>query len=192
MAAQRVDFRMERRRRAHRRIGRQRAGDQRRLRRAVGAEQAGQRQRGRDLRAVDQRQPFLGGEHDRLQPGLGEAVARRHALAVEEDLAFADHRRRHMRQRREIARRADRALFRDDRHDALRQHRLDQRDQFRAARRTRRGRARSSFSAMTSRTISRRKRRADAAAMRQDQVALQGRDVVGGDPDRWRVCRSRY
>ena len=122
VAAQRVDIRMERRRRAHGGIGRQRAGDQRRLRGTMGAEQAGQRQRGRDLRAVDQRQAFLGGQHDRLQAGCGESAARRHALAVEEGFALAHHHRRHMRERRKIAGSADRALFRDDRDDALFQH----------------------------------------------------------------------
>ena len=67
--AQRVDARIERRVGALGRIGRQRAGDQRGLEQRLGLEQRGERIGGRELRAVEQRQAFLGAERDRLEPG---------------------------------------------------------------------------------------------------------------------------
>src|SRR5690606_27779213 len=89
-----------------------------------------QRQRGRDLGAVDQRQPFLGGQPDRLDPDPRQSGARGHRFAVEYGLALADHDRRHVRQRREIAGGTDRALFGNDRNDAPLQHGLDERHGF--------------------------------------------------------------
>ena len=59
MAAQRVDARVERRVGALGRVGRERAGDERRAEHPLGLEQAGQRIGGRELRAVEQREPFL-------------------------------------------------------------------------------------------------------------------------------------
>ncbi len=60
VTAKRMDIRMERCRRSHRRIGGKRAGDQSCLCRAMGAEKTSKGQSGRCLRAVDQRQTFLG------------------------------------------------------------------------------------------------------------------------------------
>ena len=156
------------------------------------AEQAGERQRGRDLRAVDQRQPFLGAEHDRRRARLRRAppppaCARRWMKRF----ADADHHRRHMRQRREVAGGADRALFRDDRDDVLVRASPRSARASRAARRTRRAPSETSFSAIISRTM----RPASGSPTPQQcdriEVALQGFDIGGGDARRWRVCRSR-
>ena len=80
MAAQGMDFRLERRGRAHDRIGGQRAvtthGS---LRIAPGVEQARQRAGGGELRAVDQRQALLRAQHDRREPGAAQRLAAGHA-----------------------------------------------------------------------------------------------------------------
>ena len=76
MAAQRVDARVERRVGAARGVGRERAGHQRRLQQRLGLEQAGQRVGRGELRAVEQRQPFLRAEHDRREPGGRQAPPR--------------------------------------------------------------------------------------------------------------------
>ena len=59
MAAQGMDARVERRVRAARRVGRQRADDQRRAQQRLRLEQADERVGGGELRAVEQREPFL-------------------------------------------------------------------------------------------------------------------------------------
>ena len=87
-----------------------------------------------------------------------------------------------MGERREIAGGADGALFRDDRDDALFEHRLDQPHQFEphagsaAAERDQLQRHDQADDVL-------RQRLADAAAMREDEVALQGRDIGGVDLD---------
>ncbi len=62
--------------------------------------------------------PFFRAQHDRGQPGLGQRLGAGHALALIHRLARADHRGGHMRQRGQIARRADRSLRRDHRDHA--------------------------------------------------------------------------
>src|SRR3546814_2124208 len=59
------------------RLGRQRAGDQRGGEQRFGREQTGERVGGRKLRAVEQRQPFLGGEVERREAGAGERIGGR-------------------------------------------------------------------------------------------------------------------
>ena len=113
--AQRLDALVERPVGALGGIGRERAGDERRLEHALGLEQAGQRQRGRDLRAVEKRQTLLRAENERRKAGSRERRLRRNARAVDEELADAHQGRRHVRERREIAGRADRALAGNDR-----------------------------------------------------------------------------
>jgi hypothetical protein len=110
LTAQAVDLGAQRRGGAHDRVGRQRGGERAALGDAPRLEQPGQRPGGRELRAVDQRQPFLGPERHRRQPRRRQRVAAGQAAPADLRLALADHRRRHMRQRRQIARRADRAL----------------------------------------------------------------------------------
>ena len=114
MAPQRMDARIERRVRSARAVGRQRAGRKRRAEQRLGLEQADQRIGGRELRAVEQREPLLGLKRDRLEAGFGERGGGGRDAVADASLAHADHRRRHMRERREIARRADRTLRRDD------------------------------------------------------------------------------
>ena len=91
-----------------------------------GAQHAQRRDAGHHLRAVDQREAFLRAERDRLEPGALERDGARQTLAAIERLALADQRERHVRERREIAAGADRALARHDRRDAALEHRDDQ------------------------------------------------------------------
>ena len=56
---------------------RQRADDERRFEHRLEREQRVQRQRGRDLRAVDQRQAFLGLERERRDAGVAQHVGGR-------------------------------------------------------------------------------------------------------------------
>ena len=69
----RMDARIERRIRAARGVGRQRAGDERRAPQRLGLEQAGERVGGGELRAVEQRQPFLRRERDRREADFAQA-----------------------------------------------------------------------------------------------------------------------
>ena len=107
-----------------------------------------------------------------VQAGFFQRVATGHAGTLVEGLALADHHGGHMGQRREIARSADGALFRDHRGDALVQHGLDQADQLDAHARS---------AAAERNELQRhdqpddviRQRRTNAAAMRQDEISLQ-------------------
>ena len=79
---------------------------------------------GQHLRgAVVQRQAFLVRQRHRLQTRALERSRTGHALAGEERFATTEQHDRQVRQRREVARRADRAQLRDDRHDARVEHR---------------------------------------------------------------------
>ena len=86
----------------------------------LGAEQAGQRQRGRHLRAVEQRQAFLRAEHEGREADARASLRRRRSrVAVgRRGLAFADQHAGQVRQRRQVARGADRALARNARQHA--------------------------------------------------------------------------
>ncbi len=126
LAAHRMDAWIERRIAAQRRISRHGASDEARAPEIVGREQPRCRQRRRDLGAVEQGEPLLGGEIDRLQPGDLQAFDRGQNLAFVADLADAEQDRGEMRQRRQIARRADRALGWNARID-FRIHESDQR-----------------------------------------------------------------
>jgi hypothetical protein len=119
----------------------------------------------------------------RNRPASASAVAAGQALATEEGFAFAHHDGGEMGEGCEIAGGADGALFRDQRHDALFQHGLDQPYQLQPHARSaaperdqlqRHDQAHDVF----------RQGSADAAAMRQDEVALQGGGVGGVDLDR--------
>ena len=76
MSAQLVDARIEGTGRTFRRVHRQRARDQRGGVQVVDGEQVPQRERGRGLRAVEQRQAFLGGELDRVETGAASDLRR--------------------------------------------------------------------------------------------------------------------
>ena len=125
MPAQGMDARVERRIRAARGVERQSAGRERRAKQGLGLEQADERVRRRELRAVEQREPLLRLERERLEPNRGQRFGRRHDAIVEESLADADHGGGHMGERREVARSADRALRGNDRRHAAVEHRAD-------------------------------------------------------------------
>ena len=76
LAAQRVDARIERRVASRRGVDAHRAGDQ--ARRAAAPRRANrplERERGRDLRAVEQRQPLLGAERQRRRGRCGASAS---------------------------------------------------------------------------------------------------------------------
>ena len=85
----------------------------------LGPEDGGQCQRRRHLRAVQQRESLLGREPYRLDAGLPERLVRRHQVALHAHLADAEQRARHVRERREVARGADRTARRNAWVDAL-------------------------------------------------------------------------
>ena len=137
-------------------------------------------QRGGDLRAVDQRQPFLGLQRQRLDAGFAQHRRCGAALACDQELAFAQQRQRHVRQRCQVARGADRTLCRDEGHQAGVEHgqqRVD--DQRPHAGRAARQRQR--LGGQHQAHHFGRQRRADADRMRADQVQLQRRQVGFAD-----------
>ena len=81
------------------------------------AHEAERRHRGHELRAVDQREPFLRLQPNRLEADGCERLGAAEQLAVDPRLALPDERQREMRERREVAAGADRATRRD-----VRQH----------------------------------------------------------------------
>ena len=103
----------------------QAAADQRRGHQVLGLEQAAQRIGGRHLGAVQQRQAFLGRQRERLQAGDFQRLAGRQPLAAMARAVLAQQQQGHVRQRRQVARRAHRALERNVRIDLG----VDQRDQ---------------------------------------------------------------
>ena len=116
---ERVDLREEARPRALQRLERERAGDVGGLREPARAHEAERAERGHELRAVDEREALLRLQRHRLEPDRGERLARREAARPStERLALADERQREMRERREVAARADRAAARHVRQDA--------------------------------------------------------------------------
>ncbi|MCY1515889.1 hypothetical protein D9M68_504930 [compost metagenome] len=183
MTTQRVDVGMEGGGRTHGGVGRHSAGDQCCLRGAVGAEETGKRQRRRGLGAVDQRQAFLGGQHDGRQGSGGKRLGAGHAAPFEEGFAMAHHHGCHMGERGEVAGSTNRALLGNDRDYALFEHGFDQTHEFET----------DAGGAATERNELQRqdqthdvfgKRLAHAAAMRQDQIALKRRDIGAVDLDR--------
>ena len=110
LAAQLVDARVEGSVAAARGVHRQGTNHQCRLQHRLKAEQGVQRQRSGGLGAIDQRQSFLGAERQRFYAGLFQGRRSGHALAVNQHVAFADQRQRHVRQRCQVAGGTDRAL----------------------------------------------------------------------------------
>ena len=113
--AQRVDLREEAVRRALQRLDRLRARDVGRLREPPSAHEAERAERGHELRAVDEREALLRLERCGSSPARSSASRAGKPLAVEPRLPLADERQREMRERREVAARADRAARRHDR-----------------------------------------------------------------------------
>ena len=75
LRAQGVDARVERRRRAHERLERERRGDDRGLEHPARVAQGERAAGGHQVRAVDQREALLGRELDRLEPGAPQGLA---------------------------------------------------------------------------------------------------------------------
>ncbi len=181
VAAERMDARVERRVRAARRVERQRPGRERRAKQGLRLEEADQRVRGRELRAVEQREPLLRLERQRLEPDRGERFGRRHDPIVELRFADADHGGGHMGERREVARGADRALRRNDRRHAPVEHRGDAVDRLRpdAGGALREARQLQRHHEPRDRE---RRRLADAGGVRQHDVALKFCEIGLVDP----------
>ena len=115
--SQRVHLRDERVARALQRLERERARAVGGLREPPRAHERERALRGHELRAVDQRQPFLRDQPHRLEPGALERVGAVEQLAVEPCPSLADERQREVRERREVAatRRPSRARARTGR-----------------------------------------------------------------------------
>ena len=116
--------------------------------RADDRRRAGKRLRGQDrersdrshlLRAVEQRQPFLRLEASGSRPTAASASAPRHDRAADFGLAAADQRPAEVRERRQVAGRADGALLGNDRMDAEAQEVEQPLDDLRAGSRSGRG-----------------------------------------------------
>ena len=73
------------------------------MRCAPSAKQPRQRECGRELRAVDQRQPLFGAKRDGGEARGLQRLGAGHHLAFKLSFAVAHHDRRHMRQRCQIA-----------------------------------------------------------------------------------------
>ena len=176
-----VDARIEGAGRSFRRVDRQRARHQRGGVQIVDGEQVPQRQRRRGLRAVEQRQAFLGGERDRLESGalqaLGGAAVR---VPSHSTSPMPNNTADKMRERREIAAGADRTLGRH-----ARQHvgvvEPDQRIDQLAAHAGVTARQRGDLERQHEPHHGRRQRIAHAHGMRQDQVALQELELLVRD-----------
>jgi hypothetical protein len=177
-----MDARIERRIRPAGRVGRQRAGDQRRFEQQLSLEQAGERVGGRELRAVQQCQPLLGAEAERLQARLGQRLGGRPPALACEDLADADHRRRHVGERREVARGADRALTGHDRRQILGQHRFEEPNCLESHARCALRQA-AQLQCHHQPRDGDRHRLADTRGMRQHDVALEHREIGSGNAD---------
>jgi len=88
--------------------------------------------RGRELRAIDQGEPFFRAQRDRGESRCRECLRAGLSLALIDCFAFTDHHGGHMRERSEITGRTDRSLSRDDRDHTGGDHSFKQFHQFRA------------------------------------------------------------
>ena len=117
--------------------------------------------------------PSLAASFSGAMPASRSACAAGRALAVDQHLAFADQRQRHVRERRQVARRADRALRRHVRHAGRRcAPRAACRSPPRARPNAPRARL-AAFSASISRTTGGLSGAPTPTAVRADQVELQ-------------------
>ncbi|OIQ68808.1 hypothetical protein GALL_495960 [mine drainage metagenome] len=180
VAAQGVDFGLQRGGGAHDGVGGHRRGNERGLRGVPRTEQARERVGGGELRAVDEGEAFFGAKRDRVEARGGERLGSRQDCAADFGLTRANQHGCHVGEGGEVARRADRSLGRDDGRDTARQHVLQQLDQLpphagRAAPEA------EEFQRHHQAGGGARDCVAHAAAMRQDQVALQGGSIFWGD-----------
>ena len=191
LAAQRVDARIERAVAAARRIdASSRPTTSAASSTGSNASSACERERGRDLRAVDEREPFLGRERERRDAGAAQHVGRGRALAVDDDspspisasVRCASG-----------ARSPDAPTEPCDGTNGTRPALCTATSVSTTTSRTPEWpRARlAALSASTRRTTGRAKRRADADAVRADQVELQLGEVGARRCACRRACRSR-
>ena len=111
MAAQGVDARIERRVRALGGLGRERAGDERRCEAGCRPRTARPaRRRVENCVPLSSARPSFGPSVSGARPACAQRLGGRHAARGRIHLADADHGGRHVRERRQIARGADRAL----------------------------------------------------------------------------------
>ncbi len=113
-----VDRRVEARPRALERLERERAGEVGDAGEPSRAHEREGGHRGHELRAVDQRQTLLRRQRDRLEPRGGERVGAAVERPGEPRPTLADERQGQVRERREVAARADRAAGGDARQHA--------------------------------------------------------------------------
>ena len=126
MTTQRMNFGQQRSRRSHDCVGGQAGRHKTCLRHAPRLKQANQCISGGELGSVDQSEAFLRPENDRRQTGSLQGIPSRQAFSAVVCLSLADQHGSHMGKRCKVPRRTDRALSRNDRRDALREHHLDQ------------------------------------------------------------------
>ncbi len=128
LAASVLDAGVECGRRAEERLERRGAGDMRRVPERAGIAHGECGHRRVRLSAVDEREPFLGTEHDRCEPRLreqlrgGTAVSRR----TMDEVALADERERQVSERSQVAARADAALLGHQRPEIRVEHGAEQ------------------------------------------------------------------
>ena len=115
LPARRVNTRIKRRITPLEGVDRHRARDHSAGEQILGAKESGECERGRYLRAIDQREPFLGAELEGLQAGRFETLRCILGFAVDAYLANPEQHGAQVRERRQVARRADRALRGNDR-----------------------------------------------------------------------------
>ncbi len=181
MAPERMDARVERRIRSARPVSRQRAGRKGGAEQGLDLEQADERVGSRELRAVEQREPLLGVRRERLEADFGERSGGRRDPIAHASLSYADHRRRHVRERCKIPRRAHGSLGWDHRRHAARKHGLDELKRLRL---NARGALRQAAEFQRHHEPRCRDRRcfSDARSVRKDDVALKLSEVCGLDP----------
>ncbi len=180
MGAQRVQAGVERRVGAAQRVGGERSAE------VGGAQQTpcGERpqceQRGHRLGAVDERQPFLGLEHQRPQPGPPQALLGRQLGAADAHAPAAEKRQRQMGEGREVAARPHRAATGHHRQHVVRQQREQRLERFEPHARVA---ARQRVGAQQQHAAHRRvgEPLADARRMAQHQPLLQGAQLVERD-----------
>jgi hypothetical protein len=165
---------------AERGIDAHRPCDQRRLEQLLRPEQGDEREGARDLRAIEKREAFLGGEAEGGLAEGGQHVGCGVNRAVVPDLALAYQAAGKMRKRGKVTRCADRALGRDDRQGVMGEERKQQPDDLRphariAARETCRLEREDEPDDLV------RQGRADAAHVREDEPALQLCDLLRRD-----------
>ncbi|CAM5625032.1 hypothetical protein MAUB1S_10657 [Mycolicibacterium aubagnense] len=175
-----MNTRVERRVGALGGVGRQGTCNQRRLIEHLGLEQASEGIGGRELRAIEQGQAFLGAQRNRFQPMRRKGDPGRHAAMRGEAFADTDHHRGHVRQGGKIAGSADGTLCRHDRNDVVSQHLLQQVDGLLPHARGALRQARHLERHHQAR-YSNRHRFANAGGMRQHDVALQRFEIGGGN-----------